>query len=386
VSRLDPSQLIRIARLQRFVGVFARGEDREATAAALAELAAASQANGLTAEALMRSRQAAELATDDDDDDDPETRARALLQLGSACLDSGDAAAAIAASELAIALGDELESPGWQQLHGCASLIGGVAHAALDDHARARALLDDARDRLVAAGQPAGAALALAQQALLDLEVGRKDGAQVCFQFARDFYRLAARPVAIAELSALAARSLAEHAAEDVADPMVEAWYVEAIAASDAAGMARLAAELVVERALRRERLPAATATAPPETPTAAELAAEGLRRFAALDERAAARSIEGRARLVLARAAADPNDALRHLDAAFELGLDDHDPAALGRVMDVVVSELVDAELTPTDRSAGWRLVDRFRERLAQAGFDSLADAAALALLDLRA
>src|SRR4051812_26424165 len=88
-------QLIRIARLHRFVGVFARGGDREAAAEALSQLSHASRAGGLMGNSLMRARQAAELLASAEPD---ELGIRALLQLTTACLDTGDAAAAAQAA------------------------------------------------------------------------------------------------------------------------------------------------------------------------------------------------------------------------------------------------------------------------------------------------
>ncbi len=361
----DAAQLIRIARLRRFVGVFARGGDREATAAALASLSAASQANGFAGDALLRARQAAELLCSDDD---PEPRARSLLHLGAVCLDTGDGEASIAAAELAAELAATLEEPIRSQLIGCASLLGGIAHSLDGDDARARAAFDDARERMVAAEQPEGAALALTQQGLLDVAAGRPDAAELCFRFAQEFYRRADRAGAVAEVSALAARALAEAGLANV-----DRWYVEAIADADATGSARLAAELVVERALRLER--------DGLRDEALAMAADAARRCKRLAD---SRELVMRARLVSARLTADPGDVLRHLEAAFEIALDVRDPEALGGVMEVVVTALVNGGFA-SSTGAGWRLVDRFRERLGAAGFAHLADAATVALVDLR-
>lgn len=361
----DAAQLIRIARLRQFVGVFARGGDRDATAAALAELSAASRASGFVGNALLRARQAAELLCSDDD---PEQRVRSVLQLGAMCLDTGDAEASVAAAELAVELAATLEQPIKSQLIGYASLLGGIAHAIGGEDERARAALDEARDRMVAADHPDGAALALTQLGLLDVSGGRGDAAELCFRFAQEFYRRAGRAVGVAEVSALAARTLAEAGIANV-----DRWYLEAIADADATGSGRLAAELVVERALRLER--------DGVRDEALAMAADAARRCKRLAD---SRELVMRARLVSARLTADPGDVLRHLEAAFEIALDVRDPEALGGVMEVVVTGLVNGRFA-SSTGAGWRLVDRFRERLGVAGFAHLADAATLALVDLR-
>lgn len=356
-------QLIRIARLQRFVGVFARGGDREATADALAALSSAARAGGLPGDALRRARQAAELLVDGD----LEAAVRSLLHLGAACLDTGDAETAASASELAEVRAAALPEPVRSELIGCAALLGGVAHALDGDDERARACLDEARDRMVAIDRPEGAALALTQYALLDVAADRREHAEVCFLFARDFHRASDQAAAAAAVAAVAARAYAA-----AGWPNADRWFREAIAEADYAGSALLGAELVVERAVELERAGSRT--------DAATLAADGATRCARLPE--APRELVAHARLVLARTTADPGDALHHLEAAFELALDLRDPAALAGAMEVVVTGLVAARFT----DVGWRLVDRFRERLGHAGFAGLAETAEAALAELRA
>jgi len=218
-------QLIRIARLRRFVGVFARGGDREAVAEALAQLSRASRAGGFLGNSLMRARQAAELLAHEDAG---EAGIRALLQLSHACLDTGDAGAAAQAAEVAQDRAAALAEPVRSQLIGCAALLAGIAHAAAGAERAARVCLDEARERLVAADEPEGAALALTQQALLDVAAGALGGAQICFGFARDFYRAAHQPAAAVELAALAARALAALASADA-----DGWFREAITGAD---------------------------------------------------------------------------------------------------------------------------------------------------------
>jgi tetratricopeptide (TPR) repeat protein len=366
IATATGAQLIRIARLRRFVGVFARGGDREATAEALAELARAARAGGLTGDALRRTRQAAELLTDEDAG---EAGVRSLIHLAAACLDTGDVAAAASASEVAQERAAALAEPLRSQLLGCAALLAGIAHAIGGAVQRARGYLDTARDRLVAADQPEGAALALTQQGLLDVADGHLDGAQICFRFACDFYRASEQAAAAAEVAALAARAFAGAAWAEA-----DRWFVDAIAEADRAGSALLGAELVVERAAELERAGAHG--------DAIAAATEAARRCTQLAEPVLARELALRARLQLARMIDVPVDALRHIEAAFEIALDLRDPAALASAMDIVVTGLVNRRFA----DASWRLVDRFRERLFHAGFSALAETAMEALWHLRA
>jgi hypothetical protein len=360
-------QLIRIGRLRRFVGIFARGGDRETTVEALRELARASRATGLSGEALLRARQAAELLSPDAD---PVVRGEAVLALGVACLDTDDAPAALAAAELVAELATSAPESAAAHLRAGAALLAGTALVLEGDDASAREQLNDARERLAATGEPEGAALALAQLAQLDLAAGRRAAAKVCYRFACDFYRLAGRRDGLAELSALAARELSANAADADAD----AWYVDAITAADAAGMVRLGAELSVERAVHLADEGNVAA--------ARQAAIDGIRRAGLVEGPMPELAVA--ARLVLARFA-DSNEVFRHLEAAFDLALDLRDGEALGRVMDIVVSGLVGDRFVGTDRAIGWRLVDRFRERLEDVGLQPLADAAAAALLEFR-
>lgn len=359
------AQLIRIARLRHFVGVFARGGDREATGEALAELSQASLEAGLASDALKRARQAAELLTEAGEGAS-EAGVRALIHLGVACLDTGASDDAISAAMLADERAEALPEPVRLQLRGAAALIAGIAHAVAGAEAEARACLDDARERLVAAGLPGGAAIALTQQGLL--EIAADDGARaaLCFRFARDFHRAAGEPIAAAEVTAVAARAFA-----DVDAPDATRWFTDGVVEADAAGAAQLAAELVVAHAERCERLD--------QRATALALATDGARRAGRLG--AAGRELALRTRLQLARLVEDPRDALRHVEAAFEIGLDLQEPAALGAAMEIVVSGLVKGRFS----DVGWKLVDRFHRRLSRAGFAALADTAIVALEELR-
>jgi hypothetical protein len=359
-------QLIRIARLRRFVGVFARGGDRDATAEALTELAQASRAGGLATDALRRARQAAQLLAEQETG---EAGVRALIQLGTICLETGAADAAASAAELARDRAAELPVPSQKELFAGATLLAGIAHGLDGSEDEARERLSEARDLLVAAGQPAGAALALVQQGLLDVADDHGEGAELCFSFARDFYRAAGLPVAAVEVAAVAARAFADVGPWAHADR----WYVTAIAEADLTRATALAAELVIERAGELERQ-----GSPLE---AVRVATDGARRCAMLGREPAAAELKTRVRLQLARLLDDPREALRHVEAVFELALTARDPSALGGALDVLVTGIVNARFTPQS----WRLVEQFRDRLAAAGFEALAQTAETALADLR-
>jgi hypothetical protein len=359
-------QLIRIARLRRFVGVFARGGDRDATADALSELARASRETGLSTDALQRARQAAQLLADEETS---ERSVSALVHLGSICLETGAADAAAAAAELARERASELDQSTGAALVAAATLLSGIAHAVEGNEELARAQLSEARDLLVAARQPAGAALALVQQGLLDLGADHAEGAELCFSFARDFYRAAGLTSAATEVAGVAARAFAEAGAWERADH----WLTTAITEADLAGLGELAAELVVDRAAELEQVGA--------IPEALRLATDGADRCAKLGITEVADALRSRVQLQLARLLEDPREALRRLEAAFELGLARRDPTTLGGALDALVSGLVSERFAED----AWGKVASFRDRLSNAGFDTLADTADTALADLQ-
>jgi len=356
--------LIRIARLRRFVGVFARGGDREAAAEALGELARASREGGLATDALRRAREAAQLLADEEPS---EAGVRAIIHLGSMCLETGAADAAASAAELARERASELPEPARAELFAGATLLAGLAHGIDGNESEARARLSEARDLLVAAHQPAGAALALVQHGLLDVGADHPEGAELCFAFARDFYRAAGLSTVAVEVAAVAAHAFADAGPSE----RVDRWFATAIAEADVAGMGELAIELVVERAAELERAGSHA--------EAVRTAAESTDRCALLAT-PAADALRARAQLQLSRLLDDPREALRHLEAAFELGLADRDSIILGSALDVLVSGLVSERFADD----AWQKVATFRDRLASAGFDALADTADTALDDL--
>lgn len=366
MASANAAQLIRIARLRRFVAVFARGGDPDAAAVALIELAHASRDAGFRIDALRRARQAAQLLVDQNTG---EPSVRALLHLGSLCLDTGAVDAARDAADLARDRAARLPEPARTELTGAASLLAGISLAQEGSEDDARAMLSNARDLLVAAHQPVAAALALLQQGLLDVTAGNSDAADVCFSYARDFYRVVQLPVAALEAAAVAARAFTEVDNRDHA----ERWFATAIDEADQLGANRLGAELVIDRAAELERAG--------HLDDALLVASDGARRCALLGSDDANASLLAAVRLQLARLTDDPRDALRHVEAVFELALARRDTPLLGLALDLLVSGTVNQRFPP----GTWRLVERFRDRLIGAAFDALAKTATAALADLK-
>ncbi len=357
------AQLAQIARLRRLVGLFARGGDREATAEALLELSKQSRDGAMRAEAVKRARQAAELLAEED----PTPIAVAsLLRLASLCLDNDDVTAAVSAAEVAKERAALLASRR-NELVGGAALLAGIGRALSGDDEIARAHLDEARDLLVAAKRPDGAALALTQLGMLDAASERYAPAQVCFQFACDFYRAANQFEESAEVGALAARVFVD---AKWGDP--DRWFGLAIVDADRARAPALGAELVAERAEHYERTG--------RIDEARALADSVAARCREIPNRKEATPIILRARVLLARLSTEPIESLRHAEGAFELALDTRNVNVFADVLELVVNGLVNRRFG----AAGWRLVSRFRERLTAAGYHALAEIAETALREL--
>ena len=357
------AQLAQIARLRRLVGLFARGGDREATAEALLELSKQSRDGAMRAEAVKRARQAAELLADEEP---TPTAVAALLRLASLCLDNEDFDAAMSAAEVAKERAALLSSRR-TELVGGAALLAGVARGLSGDEAIARAHLDEARDLLVAAKRPQGAALALTQLGMLDVAAERYAAAQVCFQFACDFYRIADQFEEAAHVGALAARVFIDAKWDDP-----DRWFGLAIADADRARDAALAALLVAERAEHYERVG--------KIDEARALADSVAARCREIPNRKDAIPIILRARVLLARLSTEPVESLRHAEGAFELALDTRNVNVFADVLEVVVNGLVNRRYG----AAGWRLVSRFRDRLTAANYHALAETADTALREL--
>jgi hypothetical protein len=357
------AQLAQIARLRRLVGLFARGGDREATAEALLELSKQSRDGAMRAEAVKRARQAAELLAEEDP---TPTAVASLLRLASLCLENEDLEAAISAAEVAKERAALLGARR-NELIGGASLLAGIARALNGDDEAARAHLDEARELMVAAKRPDGAAVAIMQLGMLDAAAERYAPAQICFQFACDFYRAADQYEEAAEVGALAGRVFVD---AKWGDP--ERWLGLAIADADRARSPALAAQLVAERAEQYERTGKIDE---------ARAAADGVAtRCREIPNRKDAIPIILRARVLLARLSTEPIESMRHAEGAFELALDTRNVNVFADVLELVVNGLVKRRYG----AAGWRLVSRFRERLTAAGYHALAETAETALREL--
>lgn len=357
------AQLAQIARLRRLVGLFARGGDREATAEALLALSKQSRDGAMRAEAVKRARQAAELLAEEDP---TPTAVASLLRLASLCLEDDEAETAASAAEVAKERAALLTSRR-NELVGGAALLAGIARALSGDDNAARAHLDEARELMVATKRPDGAAVAITQLGMLDAAAERYAPAQVCFQFACDFYHAADQFEEAAEVGALAARVFVE---AKWGDP--DRWFGLAIADADRARAYALGAQLVAERAEHYERTG--------KFDEARVLADTVAARCREVPNRKEAIPIILRARVLLARLSTEPIESLRHAEGAFELALDTRNVNVFADVLELVVNGLVHHRY----RAAGWRLVSRFRERLTAAGYHALAEIAETALREL--
>jgi hypothetical protein len=298
---MDGRAVVRLARLRGRIAALARGGAFEIARELLAELVRADLALGLPADALLRARQAAQLA---------EARggptAGPMLALASTLLATGAHDEAIAACTAAI---DRAAPAERARCEAMARLIAGAAQRRAGRFGEARALLDASRGAAARLGESALAGLALAELAWLDLAEERAAAAATCFEFAAEFLRRAAVPGAALEADALAVAAWAQAGELDA----TEADGPRVAAAARAAGRLDLVAYLdgaLADLALahsaggpaRACALAAESAHALPDSPFARELAAD--------------------ARLRQVRAATDPLDRARHLEAGLALAL----------------------------------------------------------------
>ena len=268
----------------------------------LGELVRADLALGLPADGLLRARQAALLA---------ETRgeplARPLVVLAATLLAAGDVEAAIAAA--ALALTHAATAVGRPRLELLARLVGGAAQRRAGRPALARPLLDAARAAASALGAAGLAGLALAELASVDLVEDHAAGAAVCFEFAAAYFRRAELRQPAVEAGALAVTSrlrAGELAAASELAPQI---------ADAARAIGRLDVLAYIDGALAD----AALASAPDAAAQACALAAESAE---ALPDSPVARDLRAQARLRQARTASDASDRTRHLEVGIELAV----------------------------------------------------------------
>ena len=349
--------------------MLSRGGEYALAARLLDDLVIADLSAGLGADALLRARQAAGLAASTGD---PVAFVRHTLVLGVALAMSSSIDTVRAAEVARIEL-PRIASP-IDRIHLTAlvDLVAGIGARLTGHLAAARDALHAARTGAIAAGRPDLAGTALAHLGLVELGAGAADAAVTCFWFARDFHRLAARRREAVRAAALAVIVLAAQRRWDQVIALSPALRDDADAAGDPALAARMAA-IAADAAL----------AAGPGAAGTSELVRDAATRAAALDDAIGdRRELLVRARLRLARTASEPLEQLRHLEAAFDLGL----VAGAAPLLAEALDEAVSAALRGGLPAGGWDLIARLIDGLRSLGRHELADVAATALSELRA
>lgn len=358
-----PSDLATAARLRSEIATLARGGEYGIAIERLCALAAVDLRAGLTADALLRSRQAAALARSHDN---REAELRAELVLAVGLYDAGEALEAERTTDSVLTrIGDCAEDVR-PPLAAVAYLIRGIASR----HARhldgARVALDQARQRAVRLGRADLSAPILTELGVVELLAGDPAAAAVCFRFAREAYLLLGRgePAAAAAVMALAAfldagrveealalagEALAQAAADPVATARIIAAQADALVAAGDLDRARVVAD---DAAVRARELP------------------EAVRREL---------GVAGRLRQL--RLERDLDRQRFHLEAAVDLGLVASDGPALARALDGVVADLVTGALP----AAAWDLVAALGQLSRGLGLTALAHLADVAASELR-
>ncbi|MDX2091666.1 MAG: hypothetical protein SFX73_27645 [Kofleriaceae bacterium] len=292
---------VRLAQLRGRIATLARGGELDGTTSLLAELTRADLVLGLPADALLRARQAAELA-----EQYSAPAAKPLIVLSATLLSAGEPRAALEASALAIERADATERARVEVL---ARLLGGTAQRRLGRLEEARLLLGAARGGAARLGEGMLAGLALVETAWVDHAEGRPAAAATCLQFAAEFFRRANNPGSAAEAQALAVTSWAAAGDLDGASALAP----RAVDDARASGRPELIAFLdgaLADVALAKRSEAAAQACA---------LAAETAH---ALPDSPLARELRASARLRQVRASDDALDRERHLEAGIDLAL----------------------------------------------------------------
>jgi hypothetical protein len=347
------------------IAALARGGEYELAAGRLRELAALDLRAGLTADALLRGRQAAEIARDHGDLAD-ELRAHLILAIG--LCDGGDPTSAEAAADLVLGRIGECRDDQRLLLSTLTYLVRGIASRRSGRLDAARVALGQARERAVRLGRPDLSGVILAELGATELAAGDPLAAAVCFGFARDVRRLIhqagpARGAAALTVAAFVEAGEVAHAIELAAEELAEAE-----AAGDAEAAARLAA-------VRADAIFAAG-----EAAAAMDAALDAAARVAGLGEAARA-ELGPSARLRLVRLEPEPTRALMHLEAAIDLGLSARDGAAIAHVLDVLVASVVSGA-RPAET---WDVVAALAAACRHAGLPALADLADQAQAELR-
>ncbi|MEZ4404452.1 MAG: hypothetical protein R3B06_30815 [Kofleriaceae bacterium] len=357
--------LVAIARLRSDIAVLARGGEYTLASARLLALAALDLRVGLRADAFLRARQAAEIASDRGD---LVHELQAGLTMALAQLETGDAVAAEAAADAVLYRSGGLADHLRRQIVTSAYLVRGMASRRRGAMDAARVALDQARLRAVPAGRPDLTALSLAELGLLDLATGDPAGAAICFTFARDAFRLAGRDAQGRTVELLALDAFIAGGRTEEAIAQATAARADATARGDAEVAAR-ATGVLADALIARGDLAAAAEAAGEAAVRAQELPA------------GTARELDVRARLRLAALATDPAVVHHQLEAAVDLGVASRDAALAALVLDAVVGGILAGRLPVSC----WALVDLIAAGCHAAGLSRLAAVAEAALAELR-
>lgn len=359
---------MQLVRLRQAVAILGRGGAYPAAAKVLQQLALAGHGASLSSQALRAAWQSAALTQLEDD---PVDRVQSLVVLGATLLSSGAPRAAVTAGELAHEEAMHIEGDARQLALGLAALAEGMARRARGERQMAALLLHEARERLVLARHAEGTAIALTELGLLDHEDGAPERALVCFAFAREFLRIAGDRPGAARLALASSGVMLQARRWTDAVTLARDGIADAQDPGDPMIAAQLAA--IVADCLWRSGAPQA------EIDDATEAAATSLERIARAGPEVRLLEIEARVRIAARRGRDD--DAIRQLDAAFDLGMTALDEPTLIELLDWTVSHLVAGSLP----AAGWALVERLVPELRARGWARLADLARVALTRLR-
>ncbi len=359
------ADLVAIARLRSDIATLARGGEYQLAGVRLLELAAVDLKVGLRADALLRTRQAAEIARTEGDLG-AELRAELLLAL--AQVQAGAYEGAEAATDLVLVRSGTLEDADRRPLVTSAYLVRGMASRRRGNVVAARFALDQCRQRSVRLGRVDLTALALTELGMTEQVAGDPAAAAVCFAFARDAFRLGeradlARTVELLALEAFIASGRLDEAIAVATDTLAdaEARRDDELAARAAGLLADAhAAAGATERAL-----------------TAAGDAAARAKRLTT----PAGRELSVRGRLRLARLVDDPATQQHHLEAALDLALAGRDGTTLATILDALVAGVTLGRLAPS----AWTMVGALAQACRDAGLLRLADMADAALAELR-
>lgn len=359
------AELVAIARLRSEIATLARGGEYALAGSRLLDLARLDLRVGLRADALLRTRQAAELARESGDLAE-ELQAELLLAL--ATIQAGVASDGEAAADAVLLRTSELADDIRRPLVTSAYLVRGMASRRVGRLPAARVALDQCRQRAVALGRVDLNALALAELGLVEAGAGDHAAAAVCFAFARDAFRLGdrldiARTVDLLALEAFVAAGRLDEAIALATDTLRDADQ------RDDAELAARAAGVLADAHVAAGAMAAAVAAAADATARAARLPAP------------ASQVVGARARLRQAALFGEPEARQFHLEAAVDLAAASGDAAIVAHLLDAIVAGAVVGTWPPT----AWKLVGELARACRAAGLIRLADMADAALVELR-